>query len=193
VGNQERLSLIELIKGCVQQDRRSEERLYKSFYGYLAGVAFRYVREQGLIRELVNEAFVRIFKKIDSFKFDGPADEMERAFKGWIGKIAANAIIDRLRVQKSWLYLDEMSTENMPGTITEIADRLNYNDVLALLDRLPKVQQLIFNLYEIEGFSHDEIAGKLNMPASTSRVYLSRAKTTLMQCYQQITNTSYER
>lgn len=191
--NQERLSLLELIKGCAQQDRRCEEWLYKSFYGYLAGVAFRYVREQGLIRELVNEAFVRIFKKIGSFKFDGPTNELEPAFKGWIGKIAANAIIDRLRVQKSWLYLDEVSIEGTPGAITEMADRLNYNDVLALLDRLPRVQQLIFNLYEIEGFSHDEIASKLNMPASTSRVYLSRAKVTLMECYHQITNTSYGR
>lgn len=191
--NQERLPLTELIKGCVQQNRRCEERLYKSFYGYLAGVAFRYVQEQDLIRELVNEAFVRIFKKIDSFSFDGPADELERAFKGWVGRIAANVAIDRLRMQKKLIYLDDISAEGMPGAVTEIADRLGYNDVLALLNRLPRVQQLIFNLYEIEGFSHDEIAGQLNMPVSTSRVYLSRAKATLMECYQQISNTSYGR
>lgn len=192
MGNQERLPLIELIKGCVQQNRRCEEWLYKSFYGYLAGVAFRYVREKDLMRELVNEAFARIFKKIDSFKFDGPADELEKAFKGWIGRIAANAAIDKLRAQKTALYLEDIGADAVAGAVTEMPDRLSYNDVLGLLDRLPRVQQLIFNLYEIEGFSHDEIAGKLNMPASTSRVYLSRAKTTLMECYQQI-NTSYGR
>lgn len=187
----EDLPLNQLVEGCVLNDRKCEELLYKCFYGYLAGVAYRYIRERDTIRELVNEAFLRIFKRIDHFTFDGPSEELDRAFKGWIGKIMANVVIDRLRSRKTLLYLEDMSAEQFKDVAIEMPDRLAYNDIIALLDCLPPVQQLIFNLYEIEGFSHKEIGQRLNMPASSSRVYLTRSKIKLMACYQHLMKTSY--
>ena len=192
MGNRE-LPLHQLVEGCVLSDRKCEELLYKCFYGYLAGVAYRYIREREVIRELVNEAFLRIFKKVDRFTFDGPPEELEKAFKGWIGKIMANVAIDRLRSRKNLLYIEDMSNEQFKDIAIEMSDRLAYNDIIALLDCLPPIQQLIFNLYEIEGFSHREIAKRLNMSASSSRVYLSRSKTKLMACYRHLMETSYGR
>jgi len=192
VGKQEP-ALHRLIEGCIQRDRKCEELLYKFFYGYLAGVVYRYIRERETIRELVNEAFLRIFKKIDRFTFDGPPEELERGFKGWIGKITANVVIDHLRSRKTLLYIEDMSNEKLKDIGIEMPDRLAYNDIIALLDCLPPIQQLIFNLYENEGFSHREIARRLNMPASTSRVYLTRSKIKLMACYQHLMKISYGR
>ncbi|WP_214072736.1 RNA polymerase sigma factor [Mucilaginibacter sp. dw_454] len=192
MGKQE-LKIHQLIEECVRGNRKYEELLYKSYYGYLAGVAFRYVSGRDEIRQLVNASFLRIFKKLDRFRFDGQPAELEKAFKGWIGKITANIAIDHLRSQKKLYYVDDMSEEQLGDLTIEISDRLAYQEVIALLDTLPPLQRIIFNLYEIEGFNHEEIAQKLQFPASTSRVYLTRAKIRLMANYQQMMKVSYEK
>jgi RNA polymerase sigma factor (sigma-70 family) len=186
------LPLGELIEGCVRKEFRCEERLYKSFYGYVSGVAFRYVKERTVIKELVNDAFVRIFRKIADFSFNGPPEEQEKAFKGWVGKITANIAIDRIRSKKTWLYIEDIAEEHLQEIAIESPDHLSFQEVMALLENLPQIQHLIFNLHEIEGFSHEEIAVKLQIPSGTSRVYLTRAKARLMELYQKLMKISYE-
>jgi RNA polymerase sigma factor (sigma-70 family) len=188
----EKPTLKELIEGCANKQVRSEELLYKAFYGYISGVAFRYVKERGIIMELVNDAFIRIFKKIGDFNFNGPPEELTKAFKGWIGRITANAAIDRIRSKKTLLYIDDITDEGIMQIAVEANDTLSFNDIMQLLDQLPPIQQLIFNMHEIEGFSHEEIAIQLKIPPSTSRVYLTRARTRLIELYQKIMNTPYE-
>lgn len=185
-------SLKQLIEGCKNKEVRSEELLYKTFYGYISGVAFRYIKERSIIMELVNDAFIRIFKKIEGFNFDGPPEELPKVFKGWIGRITANAAIDRIRSKKTLLYIDEITDEGMMQIAIEPHDTLSFNDIMQLLDQLPPIQQLIFNMHAIEGFSHEEIAVQLKIPPSTSRVYLTRARTKLIECYQKTMNTPYE-
>jgi len=177
------LTLEKLIEGCIKKDFRSEELLYKTYFGYLSGVAYRYTKERNESVELINDSFVRIFKKLDSFAFSGPPDEKQKAFKGWIGRITANVAIDRIRAKRSIIYLEDITNESKPDIAIEAPDTLSYQDILALIGRLPEIQQLIFNMHEIEGFSHEEIAVKLNVPASTSRVYLTRAKAKLVALY----------
>lgn len=180
---QKELTLEALIAGCKKKDFRSEELLYKTYFGYLSGVAYRYTKERDDSIELVNDSFVRIFKKLDSFNFNGPPQELPKAFKGWIGRITANIAIDRLRVKRTLLYLDDVPDTALPDIAFEAPDALSYNDITTLISRLPQVQGLIFNMHEVEGFSHEEIALQLNIPASTSRVYLTRAKTKLAALY----------
>lgn len=182
------LTLEKLIEGCIKKDSRSEELLYKTYFGYLSGVAYRYTKERNEPVELINDSFVRIFKKLDTFSFNGPPDEKQRAFKGWIGRITANIAIDRIRAKKNIVYLEDIANESMPDVALEAHDVLGYNDIMKLIGRLPGIQQLIFNMYEIEGFSHEEIAVKLNIPASTSRVYLTRAKAKLVTLYNTVMN-----
>jgi RNA polymerase sigma factor (sigma-70 family) len=186
-------SLKELLAGCVRKDFRSEELLYKTFYGYVAGVALRYIKDRDVVSELVNDVFLRVFRKIVDFTFSGPPEQLPRAFKGWIGRITANAAIDRLRLKQTSLYMASTEDENLPEIVVESPDRLAHQEIMELLDRLPPVQQLIFNLHEIEGFSHEEIAVRLNIPSATSRVYLTRARTRLIALYQKIMGDCYER
>jgi RNA polymerase sigma factor (sigma-70 family) len=186
------LTLDKLIEGCIKKDFRSEELLYKTYFGYLSGVAYRYTKERNESIELINDSFVRIFKKLDTFAFNGPPDEKQKAFKGWIGRITANVAIDRIRAKKAIVYLEDITNEAKADMAIEAPDRLSYNDIITLIGRLPDIQQLIFNMHEIEGFSHEEIAIELNIPPSTSRVYLTRAKTKLAALYNTLMKTHDE-
>ncbi|MES2653788.1 MAG: sigma-70 family RNA polymerase sigma factor [Bacteroidota bacterium] len=177
-------SLRQIIEGCVNKDLTCEQLLYKTFYGYVSGVAFRYLREREMIRELVNDAFLKIFNKIDIFQFEGDEPEFSKVFKGWIGKITANLAIDKIRSHKQLIYVEEVPAESIIEMSVQPSDRLSFNDIMALLSHLPPLQQVIFNMHAIEGFSHEEIAKELNMLPNTSRVYLKRAKAKLVTLYQ---------
>ena len=178
------LGLRKIIEGCVNKDITCEQLLYKTFYGYVSGVAFRYVREREMVRELVNDAFVKIFSNIGNFYFVGNEPDLSKVFKGWIGKITANISIDKIRSHKQILYAEEMPPESIIEMTVQSSSRLSFNDIMALLAYLPPIQQVIFNMHAIEGFSHEEIAKELNMLPNTSRVYLKRAREKLITLYQ---------
>ncbi len=175
--------LKQIIEGCVNKDLACERLLYKQFYGYVAGVAFRYLREREMIKELVNDVFMKIFNKIHDFQFNGDDAELTKVFKGWVGKITANMAIDKFRSHKQLLYVDDVPEDSIIEMSVQPTDRLSFNDIMSLLNQLPPIQHVIFNMYAIEGFSHEEIAKELNMLPNTSRVYLKRAREKLMSLY----------
>jgi len=177
-------SLRKLIEGCVNKDLTCEQLLYKTYYGYVSGVALRYLREREMIKELVNDSFVKIFSKLSNFEFAGEEPELSKVFKGWIGKITANMAIDKIRSHKQLVYVEDVPADSIIEMSVQPSDRLSFNDIMALLAQLPALQQVIFNMHAIEGFSHEEIAKELNMLPNTSRVYLKRAKAKLVTLYQ---------
>jgi len=175
----------ELIQKCKHGHIKYQERLYKHFYGYAMGVGLRYLSHRDDALEVVNDAFIKVFKSISQF-------EDEKLFKPWLRKIIVNTAIDRRRKDMKLLYqtgLDQ--AENMMGNPAAI-ESLDAADILKLLNRLPDAQRIVFNLYEIDGYSHDEIGQMLGIPASSSRVNLSRAKEKLRKAWQQ-ENGIYER
>lgn len=181
------LSLEKAVYCCAQSDHvdhgRCLEFVYKRFYGYLFAITLRYVKNQEDAEELVNESFVRVFAKLGTFIGQGAGEQYERQFKAWIARISVNASIDFLRSKKITYSLDEDEAMEMDIPIVEAADDLEVADIMKLLDALPEIQRSIFNLYEIEGYSHEEIANLLNIPESTSRTYLTRAKQKLRNLY----------
>ena len=147
------------------------------------GVAIRYINDRYEAQELVNDVFLKAFRNVSQFVFKNNSEKDDNnAFKGWLARITVTSALDRLRVKKRILYIEDLSKTN--GEITvEISSNLNVQDILRLLEKLPNIQRLIFNLYEIEGFSHEEISEILEIPSSTSRVYLTRAKNKLRELY----------
>ena len=181
----------EIIVGCLHNENKSKELVYKSFYGYLIAVVFRYVNDKNDAEELVNDVFIKVFKAIPQFNFPKNKEEHQKAFKAWIAKIASRTAIDFLRTKRSILSIDDIVEEQEPLTEINIISALNVKDILKLLDALPETQKMIFNLFEIEGFSHDEIAKLLNIPESSSRVYLTRAKNKLRALYSKTLINTY--
>ncbi|MBK1439837.1 RNA polymerase sigma factor [Parapedobacter sp. ISTM3] len=159
---------------------QQEEQLYRLYWGKLMGLARRYVVNRETAREVVNDSFVKAFDRFADFRGDGP--DKPTAFNAWLVRITINTAIDRLRVQRAMpetTSLDRL--ENHPAV--EMDDRLQVDDILRLLERLPVMHRIVFNLYELEGYRHDEIAELLQIPASSSRVYLAKAKQELRALY----------
>ena len=180
------LTLKSALEDCLtQQTARSQSFLYKRFYGYMMAVSLRYVKNEMEAEDIVNESFVKIFKKISNFEILEDENALEKSFKGWIARITVNTSIDKLRAQKLTLDIDDINEMDIQHTSVSITSNLEVNDIMSLLDKLPDIQRMIFILYEIEGYSHDEISKKLNIPDSTSRTYLTRAKARLRTLYQE--------
>ncbi|MFC4210258.1 RNA polymerase sigma factor [Pedobacter lithocola] len=187
------LSIEEIIKGCQRNDNSCKEMMYKSFYGYLMGIILRYVNNSYDGEELVNDSFIKIFKSINGFQAPNNTADLQKIFKGWIAKIASRTAIDKLRTLKNQAYVDDLSEAEHPVTNVSVASDLHVQDILKLLNHLPETHRLVFNLYEIEGFAHDEISKMMNIPESSSRVYLTRAKNKLRTLYLKTLVNSYEK
>ena len=180
------LTLKSALEDCLaQQTARSQSFLYKRFYGYMMAVSLRYVKNEMEAEDIVNESFVKIFKKLSNFEILSDESALEKSFKGWIARITVNTSIDKLRAQKITLDIDDINEMDIQHNSVSISSNLEVNDIMSLLNKLPDIQRMIFILYEIEGYAHDEISKKLNIPDSTSRTYLTRAKARLRTLYQE--------
>ena len=175
----------ELIQKCKKGDRKAQERLYKHFYGYAMGVGLRYLSNRDDALEVVNDAFMKVFKSLVQFNTD-------QVFKPWLRKIVVNTALDRKR--KDLKHLNQVDLDAAPDSCMSVQaiETLTVKDILQLLDALPDIQRMVFNLYELDGYKHEEIGELLNIPASSSRVHLSRAKEKLKKAWLQ-EQESYEK
>jgi len=184
LGNSAPLNLrVALEKCAMSNSERSKAFLYKKYYGYVMAIVFRYMKHEMEAEELTNECFVKVFAKINSFSIHEDEHILEKTFKAWIGRIAVNTSIDALRVRKQMYMIDDLNGSDTLHFSVEADNRLEYNDIIGLIRELPDIQRSIFNMYEIEGFSHEEIGKELGIPESTSRTYLTRAKQKLRKLY----------
>lgn len=159
----------ELIKQCKNGSLKHQEMLYKHYYGFTMGIAQRYCFNRDDAMEAVNDGFIKVFNTIAQYDISKP-------FKAWLRTIMVNTAIDRRRKELKHQLHAEINEVVPIGVNTYIVEAMNARDILKLMDNLPGIQRTVFNLYEIDGYSHDEIAGMLSIPASSSRVYLTRAK-----------------
>ena len=142
------------------------------------GISLSYSKSRDLALEITNDSFMKCF---DSFK---KMDEA-RSLKPWLRRITVNTEIDYYRKNKRFQNHLEADGETPVFDEVYAPDQLAYEDIIRLLSQLPEDQQLVFNLYEVEGYSHKEISDRLEITESSSRVYLMRAKTKLRQLIQQ--------
>ncbi|MBB3967834.1 RNA polymerase sigma factor [Mucilaginibacter phyllosphaerae] len=164
-----RITEEEIVSRCKSGSLKHQELLYKQFYGYAMGVSMRYSHNQDDALEVVNDAFIKIFNNINTYNTDKP-------FRAWLRTIVVNTAIDRRRKELKHQSNTDIEHAYSVGSDASAIDNLNAQDILKLMKQLPQIQLTIFNMYEIDGYNHDEIGKILNLPASSSRVYLSRAK-----------------
>jgi RNA polymerase sigma factor (sigma-70 family) len=166
--------LNQLIGGCIKQDRKCQKMLYKAFYGLSMGICLRYAGNRDEAAEVMNKGFFKVFTHIENF-------DKSRPFKAWLGKIMMNASIDHYRANLKMAYtVDLDQAEHISDG--DIADKnLNYNDLLVMVQKLPQAYRTVFNLFAIEGYSHEEIATMLNVNAGTSKSNLHKARQKLKQ------------
>ena len=177
-----------LLAGCCKNDRNSQRDLYHWLYDYAMKICYRYVSKTEEAEELTSESFVKLFKNIH--QFDGSrAGETEALLKGWFKRIVINTCIDHLRRTHLKLISQEISEDNevfMDIQETGI-DKLAYNEIMEAVRRLTPVYRTVFNLFVIEGFSHEEISSQLNISIGASKSNLSKARHNLRKMITQQT------
>ena len=163
-----------LIEGCIKQDRHSQELLYKNFYGFAMKICLRYAANHYDASEVLNDGFFKVFSNIEKYNTDWP-------FKPWLSKIILNTAIDYYRANLRWSKMANLDKSDYMMIGATVEHKLEYEDLLAVIQQLPPAYRLIFNLYAIDGYSHEEIAEMAGISASTSRSNLHKARQKLQQ------------
>lgn len=132
-------------------------------------IALRYSANRDDALEVVNDAFIKIFNTIKSIDEQLP-------FKPWLRKIIVNTAIDLRRKNNRNPAEADLEEAEFIATPAIALSKLNADDVIMMMQVLPEINRTVFNLYEVDGYSHEEISTMLNIAVSSSRVYLSRAK-----------------
>ncbi len=173
----------EFIIGCKKKDSRCQEQLYYQYYPDMIKLCLRYSKTQEEAVEMMNEGFLKIFSKIDSFKFEGPLG-------AWIRKIMINTAIDYYRKKNKISIAPPLSIEETKDISIQpaIYSKISSDEIMSLVTSLPQPAGIIFNLFAVDGFSHAEIATFFNIPESTSRWHLAQARKLLKEqieyCFQ---------
>ena len=160
--------LQKLIERCAKDNRQAQEELYRKFYSYGLTVCMHYCYDRAEAEDILIEGFYKVFTKIASFDND-------RDFKPWLRKLLVHAAIDYHRKYNKLNATEELSIVEEAVEFSGL-DKLQYDDLLNMLQQLPCQYRLVFNLYEMEGFTHEEIANQLGIGISTSKSNLTRAK-----------------
>jgi len=166
----------ELINGCIRENAACQKEVFNRYAGHMLGVCQRYARNTDDAEDILQDAFIKVFSKIGQFKFEG-------SFEGWIRKIVVNTALKKYSLIR---YSKELTgyevNDNNENQIDPAAySHLTEKDLLVLINSLPDGYRLIFNLYVIEGYQHEEIANMLGIQPGTSRSQLVKARTMLQK------------
>jgi RNA polymerase sigma-70 factor (ECF subfamily) len=149
-----------------------QEELYSRFSPRMYAVCLRYAGNSEEAEDILQEGFIKIFKKLDSFRSEG-------SFEGWIRRIFVNTAIEHFRRKKYMTPVTEKEENTIEGNYTSVLDDMAAKDILALVQELSPGYRTVFNMYVVEGYTHKEIADMLNISEGTSKSQLSRAKVIL--------------
>ncbi len=176
----------DIITGCINKQRDCQKKLYDALSGKMLFVCFSYCKNRDDAEDVLQEGFIKVFKYINSYKFEG-------SFEGWVRRIMVNTSINFIIQQKQKYLFDDIDDvaihlESELDAITQI----NEKDLLKILSLLPDGYRTVFNLFAIEGYSHKEISSLLNITEGTSKSQLSKAKVQLKKLLYQHFDTDLE-
>lgn len=164
----------DLISGCIEGNRRMQEELYRRFSPRMYAVCLRYAGTAEEAQDILQEGFIKIFKKLETFRGDG-------SFEGWIRRIFVNTAIEHFRRKKYLQPVTEKEENTLEGNYLSVLDELAERDILDLVQQLSPGYRTVFNMYVVEGYTHKEIGDMLGISEGTSKSQLSRAKVILQE------------
>jgi len=170
-----------IIQACRDSNPSGQRKLYELMYSYGMSIALRYAKNIEEAKEVLNDAFVKTFQKINQY-------DDKLSFKQWFRVIIIHTAIDYHRKNKNFNNLLEIEDKHLPtSNVNEGWNHLVYQDVIKQIQLLPPAYRTVFNLYAIEGFKHHEIAAQLNISIGASKSNYARAKQKLQKALQKKT------
>jgi RNA polymerase sigma-70 factor (ECF subfamily) len=165
-----------LILACIQQHAASQKEVFIRYSSKMLGVCNRYARNTADAQDILQEAFIKVFNKIHQYKFEG-------SFEGWVRKIVVNTALKKYTLNRYKHEINGYEVKEQDETNIEPSSysHLSQKEIMALINKLPEGYKLVFNLYVIEGYPHEEIATMLGIQPSTSRSQLVKARNMLQK------------
>ncbi len=164
----------DLIRGCLDGDRRMQKMLYDRFSPKMYAVCLRYMGNADDAQDILQEGFIKVYKNLERYRGDG-------SFEGWVRRIFVNTAIEQLRKKKIDISISEKEEETIEYKTVAAPDKIGEKDLLNIVQELSPGYRTIFNLYVVEGFGHKEIAEMMNISEGTSKSQLARARIILQE------------
>ncbi len=169
------------ITGCLRNDRKSQEQLFKLFYGKMLSISMRYTHDRDTAQEIVQDSFIKVFEKLNLFDNSG-------SFEGWLRRIVVNTAIDYIRKSKKDPFLTDNDNDFKLGSTDPMEELENIQlsevkteVIMAAIQQLSPAYRTVFNMFVIENYSHKEIAEILGISEGTSKSNLSKAKVNIQK------------
>ena len=166
----------QIIEGCKKGKRNSFNMLYQKYASVMLGICYRYSKTKAEAEDVLQEGFIKIFQKITTYEGRG-------SFEGWMKRIMINTAINNFKSNSKHYYHEDIDMdnslklrsdeENMPY---QPETEINKEQLIKLIQELPAGYQIVFNLYVLEGLTHQEIAEELEFSINTSKSQLSKAR-----------------
>ncbi len=162
----------EIIRLAIENNRSAQQKIYAQFSSKMLSVCRQYIKDIHQAEDIMITAFMKVFTNLKNFQHNG-------SFEGWIRRIMVNECISHIRVQKKVSFIED--EHYFEESFNNIESQLSVEDIQFLIDGLPDGYKIIFNLYAIEGFKHQEIATMLGINEGTSKSQLSHARKILKE------------
>lgn len=164
---------LQLIESCIKGDRASQKVLYDRLAARMFPVCMRYAGDRELAEDVLQDGFVTLFTRLDTYKGEG-------SFEGWARKIFVTTALMNLRKKDALKMSDDLeAARSLKAETSSQIQNLGYKELMNMIMELPAGFRTVFNLYAIEGYSHKEIGEMLGISETTSRTQLSRARISL--------------
>jgi RNA polymerase sigma factor (sigma-70 family) len=164
----------ELIDKCLQGDQRAQKALFEKFSRKMMSVCMRYAPDREQAEDVLQDGFVKVFNHLATFKREG-------SFEGWIRRTMVNTSLDNLRKKRADVIDADISeAEYLAGSDEKVVGKMRVEELMKLIQDMPPGYRTVFNMYAIEGYSHQEIADELGVTESTSKTQFRKARTYLM-------------
>lgn len=179
---------INIIKECQKGKQAAQHKAYEWLSPRMYAICLQYTKNRMEAEDCLQEGFIKVFTKIDSYKFKG-------SFEGWVRRIIVNTVIENFRKKEAvseHVCIDDLS--EIDNSETEINENeLNADFLHRLIMELPTQYRIVFSLYVLEEYTHEEISNKLNISIGTSKSNLSRARKWLQNKIEQIRKNEINR
>jgi len=161
----------QLIAGCKEGKPWAQKEIFERYSGVMLSVCVRYVTDRETARDILQDGFIKLYTKIDTFSGSG-------SFAGWIRRIFVTTSLEYLRQNDALKHCASIEEygNSIPDNDATVLDKISADDLMECIAKLPDGYRTVFNLYAIEGYSHPEIAEMLGINESTSRSQFMRAR-----------------
>jgi RNA polymerase sigma factor (sigma-70 family) len=167
--------IFEHISACRQQNRQSQQAIFRYYYNYVMTIASRYVQNQTEAEEITSDTFYRAFSRIETYNSD-------YTFKPWLGRIAVNCAINHFqKYHRKDVFFENIEEVQHIEYQEDTISKLTYQEFKEMIKSLSPAYKIVFNLYVIDGYKHEEIATMLGITAGTSKSNLAKARQKLQR------------